>query len=175
MKTLCTILAAAALASLPLAASGQPAGNAKVWARIQELIGERFYDPQRAKRFAELKLPGAPTDEAMAKALAGLGASHTARYRPDQIDYYELADIYRFAIAGDIKRMFPPDGQVTYPGIGLIVAPRDGRLFVSESIRPAPPPRPAFRSATSCWPSMARPMPRSARSGERSAERSRLP
>ena len=46
--------------------------------------------------------------------LASLGASHTGRYTPDQLDYYELADVFRFAYRDRLRRLFPPDGEITY-------------------------------------------------------------
>jgi Peptidase family S41 len=58
--------------------------------------------------------------------LADLGVSHTGRYTSDQIDYYELLDIYRFALRDDLRRLFPPQGEVSYPGIGLIAKEIDG-------------------------------------------------
>jgi len=132
VKTLLAVVVSVAFAAMPFGASGQTATADEVWQRVQDLIGEHFYDPERAKSFGELELSKSPTDEAIAEALAGLGASHTGRFEPDQIDYYELLDIFRFAVPDDIKRLFPPDGQVTYPGIGLIAAQDAGRLFVSD-------------------------------------------
>ena len=54
--------------------------------------------------------------------LDSLHASHTGRYTPDQVDYYELADVFRFAIRRDMRRLFPPRGKVTYAGIGIASA-----------------------------------------------------
>ena len=31
-----------------------------------------------------------------------------------------------------MRRLFPPDGEVSYPGIGMIAAPGNGRWFVSD-------------------------------------------
>lgn len=58
-------------------------------------------------------------DAAVERILASLDASHTARFKQDSIAYYELADIFRFAIRKDMKRLFPPDGRASYPGIGM--------------------------------------------------------
>lgn len=71
-------------------------------------------------------------DAAIDAVIASLKASHTARLLPGTIDYFEIADIFRYAIRDDMERLFPPDGDVTYPGIGMIVLEDGGKLFVSE-------------------------------------------
>ena len=70
-------------------------------------------------------------DAAIDAVLASLQASHTARLEPDTIDYFEIADVFRYAIRDDMRRLFPPDGDVTYPGIGMIVRP-DGDSLVRQ-------------------------------------------
>jgi Peptidase family S41 len=65
----------------------------------------------------------------VSKALADLGVSHTGRYTSYQIDYYELLDIYRFALRDDLRRLFPPQGEVSHPGIGLIAKEIDGAFW----------------------------------------------
>ena len=46
-------------------------------------------------------------------------ASHTGRFKADRIAYFELADIFRGAIRNNLRRLFPPDGDVNYAGIGM--------------------------------------------------------
>jgi len=129
----------ASAADLPR--SGQP-----VFDRTVELVMEKFHDSAALDRFAEaarreMADPRSPVDAAASKArvdsaidtmLSSLGASHTARLRPDTIDYHEIADVFRHAIRNDIRRLFAPDGNVTYPGIGMIVRPVGGKLFVTD-------------------------------------------
>ncbi len=62
------------------------------------------------------------SSDAVAFVLRSLHASHTGRYTPDQVDYYELADVFRFALRRDMRRLFPPQGEVTYDGIGIASA-----------------------------------------------------
>ena len=76
--------------------------------------------------------PPPRVDAAIGTILASLKASHTGRFKPDTIDYFELADIFHRAIRNDIRRLFPPDGEVGYPGIGMIATPGNGRWFVSD-------------------------------------------
>jgi carboxyl-terminal processing protease len=64
--------------------------------------------------------------------LASLGASRTGRYSPDSIDYFELAHIFRYAIRRDLDRLFPPDGEVRYAGIGMIAKAANGLWFVTD-------------------------------------------
>ncbi|TKT79343.1 PDZ domain-containing protein [Aquamicrobium sp. LC103] len=119
----------------PILAAAQESGREAVGERIEEIVRENFYDAQRAESFA---LPDASHGDAesfhaiVAEALVGLGASHTGRYEPDEIDYHELLDIFRFAVRKDLRRLFPPDGEVSYPGIGLIAKEVGGSLFVTD-------------------------------------------
>jgi C-terminal processing protease CtpA/Prc len=61
-----------------------------------------------------------------------LGASHTVRYTQDRVDYYELADVFRGALRRDIRRLFPPEGTVTYEGIGIASRTIDDAVFVTD-------------------------------------------
>ena len=127
----------AVLVAWPLAAHAEKVDNGKVADRIEQLVGKNFYDPKRAETFdagplrAE-NLSREAFDKAAADALAGLGVSHTGRYTSDRIDYFELLDIFRFAVRNDLRRMFPPRGQVGYAGIGMMAAEIDGRRFVTD-------------------------------------------
>lgn len=127
----------AVLVAWPLAAHAEKVDNGKVADRIEQLVGKNFYDPKRAETFdaAPLRaenLSREAFDKAAADALAGLGVSHTGRYTSDRIDYFELLDIFRFAVRNDLRRMFPPRGQVGYAGIGMMAAEIDGRRFVTD-------------------------------------------
>jgi carboxyl-terminal processing protease len=107
---------------------------------IGEVVRREFYDQDALAefnaaeaRFRHPDLSGTAVSDAVTGWLATLRASHTGRYTPDQIDYYELIDIFARAVGSDtLKRLFPPEGAVTYPGIGIV--PRDigGKLFVAD-------------------------------------------
>ncbi|MCT7373722.1 S41 family peptidase [Chelativorans salis] len=121
--------------------SGQP-----VFDRIVELVMERFYDATALDRFAaavrdEIEDHEAPlragssearVDAAIDAVLASLNVSHTGRYKPDGIDYFELIDIFRFAVRDHMRRLFPPEGEASYHGIGMVAQELDGTLFVSD-------------------------------------------
>lgn len=140
----------AVLIAWPLAAHAETATKEKVADRIEELVGKNFYDPKRAEAFDAASLReavrrGADFDKAAADALAGLGVSHTGRYTPDRIDYFELVDIFRFALRNDLRRLFPPRGQVSYAGIGMISAEIEGRRFVTDVYHGGPAARAGVR------------------------------
>jgi carboxyl-terminal processing protease len=70
------------------------------------------------------------------RMLAELHASHTARYRPNDPAYYQLADIFAGSLRRQLRPLFP-DG-VQYPGIGIFTKKVDGRIFVSGIIAGLP-------------------------------------
>ncbi|HXV31267.1 MAG TPA: S41 family peptidase [Sinorhizobium sp.] len=127
--------------ALDLPRSGHP-----VFDRTVALVLDNFYDAGALDRFGvavrqEIQdedrpltagSSGARVDTAIETVLASLGVSHTDRFTADTIDYYELADIFRFAIRSDLRRLFPPDGTVHYPGIGMVTRLKDGIHFVSH-------------------------------------------
>lgn len=126
-----------------------------VFDRVVELVTERFYDTSALQGFEEavrkeVQDPDEPleassgeerVDAAIDRVLASLQASHTGRFKPDTIAYYELADIFRFALRDDMRRLFPPDGEVSYQGIGMAVEAIEGKLFVSDVYDGAPAQR----------------------------------
>ncbi len=140
--------------ALELPRSGHP-----VFDRTVELVLDNFYDASALNRFSAAvrrqmtdergslteKSSQDHVDAAVESVLASLGVSHTGRFTPDTIDYYELADIFRFAIRSDIKRLFPPDGEVHYAGIGMVTRLEDGLRFVSDVYDGAPADRAGIR------------------------------
>ncbi len=140
-----TVLVLVLLGSPVQAAEPPRSGNA-VFDKTVELVSKNFYDAKALQRFnvavaQEVNDPAQPltgtssptrVDQAIDTVLASLEASHTGRFRPGTIDYYELADVFRYGIRDDVRRLFPPDGEVSYPGIGMIARPGNGLWFVSD-------------------------------------------
>ena len=132
-----------------------PKSGHPVFDRAVELVMEHFYDPSALEHFseavrkevedAEEPLTVDSTDDRLDAAidtvLASLGVSHTGRYKPDTIAYYELADIFRYALRRDMRRLFPPDGEASYEGIGMVAEEVSGKLFVSDVYDGAPADR----------------------------------
>ena len=142
---LTTLLVVAGLAA-PAAAAEPPRSGNQVFDRAVRLVVDNFYDVKALDRFAEAvrrevedphspitaSSPDARVNEAIDTVLASLQASHTGHFKKDTIDYYEIADIFRYAIRDDMRRLFPPEGDASYPGIGMIATPGNGLWFVSD-------------------------------------------
>jgi carboxyl-terminal processing protease len=136
----------ALVAAAPATAVEPPRSGHPVFDRAVRLVVDNFHDVSALDRFAEAvrrevddprspitaTSPDTRVDAAIGTILTSLQASHTGHFTQDTIDYYELADIFRFAIRSDMRRLFPPEGEVTYPGIGMIAKPSNGLWFVSD-------------------------------------------
>jgi C-terminal processing protease CtpA/Prc len=134
------------VAVLPTPAAELPQSGNRVFDRVVRLVGNNFYDRSALDRFEdavrrEIQDPRSPVtaaspaervDTAIDAILASLQVSHTGRFRPDSIDYFELADVFRYTLRADMRRLFPPDGEAAYAGIGMIVRQGNGLGFVSE-------------------------------------------
>lgn len=140
-------LAAALLLFAP-AAHGQYANEAPgnvdaaapiraLFDEVDKIVSEHFYAPAALPKFRSVlnarKATAQTTQDAdagIAQALRSLAASHTARYTPDRIEYYELLDI--FQTQGFKKTNALHDGHIAYAGIGMAAREIDGRTFVSH-------------------------------------------
>jgi carboxyl-terminal processing protease len=139
MRRLSCLTAAIFALATPLALAAEPpvSGHA-VFDRAVKLVWENFYDESALGNFGEdvraaIEDPAAPInaqapeariDEAIDTLLASLDASHMGRYTPD--------DVFRYAVRRDLRRLFPPEGEVTYAGVGLVARRIDGKQFVSD-------------------------------------------
>ena len=127
-----------------LAAETTPVPGKRVFDRTVEIVNKEFYRPQELGAFnqgareilaAMDNLAGvdkATFDATIATLLASLKTSHTARYTPDRVDYFELMDVFRYGVRNELRRLFPPDGEIKYEGVGMATRRVDGRLFVSD-------------------------------------------
>jgi carboxyl-terminal processing protease len=79
----------------------------------------------------------------IAAALRALNVSHTARFTPDQIEYFELLDI--FQTHGHRATPAIHDGHIAYEGIGMVARPVEGRLFVAYVYDGGPAAKAALR------------------------------
>jgi C-terminal processing protease CtpA/Prc len=133
-------LAGAAAPSPSVAEVGLKPGVAP--AAIMDGIGATvrrdFYDPEGLgefntgeARFRAAAQSGPGIAEAAAAWLATLKATHTGRFTPDTIDYYELSEVFHRGLGRRRFELFPPEGVVTYPGIGMVPRTLDGKLFVA--------------------------------------------
>lgn len=145
MNTLWKTPAIAILASLVLADTGTAQtltpDDRAVFDRTVEIVNNAFYRPDELAAFnqAAKKILGDPVgsreavsvDGAIDTLLNGLNTSHTARYTPDQVEYFELLDVFRFNYRRALGRMFR-DGEIAYDGVGMATVRIDGKVFVSD-------------------------------------------
>ncbi len=145
MKHRTTAFAGALLLLSPLLGapgSAQPLLNptvppTEVMDEIGAIVRKEFFDPQRLSAFdaAESRLKEAAARGQLAEAsrdwLETLGATHTGRFTPDGIDYYELSEVFHRGIRNR-HELFPPGGVVTYPGIGMVARPIEGKFFAEH-------------------------------------------
>ncbi|MEJ0096873.1 MAG: S41 family peptidase [Bauldia sp.] len=116
-----------------------PSGNAVIDRTVQ-IVDQNFYSQAALPAFHDAVKAvvagagGQPlvTADAESRILASLGASHTGRYTPDQLDYYELADVFRYALHDNIRTLFPPDGKIAYDGIGIASKEIGGARFITD-------------------------------------------
>ncbi len=111
-----------------------------VFDEILQRVRQHFYDPTlhnlnwTALEEKYRPLAAAASDEARSAVfnnmLAELTASHTGHYTPADPAYYQLLDIFSGALRRELRRVFP-DGQVTYPGIGMFTQRLGEKTFIN--------------------------------------------
>src|SRR4051812_7988125 len=101
-------LLVAVVAAAPAVALEAPRSGHPVFDRTVQLVMDKFHDVSALDRFTETvrreiddprapinaATPDARIDAAIVSILASLQASHTGRFKPDTIDYFELADVF---------------------------------------------------------------------------------
>jgi carboxyl-terminal processing protease len=151
------LAATAALGVWPARAENSPVSDAAradadvaAFDEVWETVRDRFYDPRlhgldwqaiRA-RYRPQAVSARSREETAAVINAMLGelrTSHTHYYTPDDPAYYQLADIFIYALSHrGLQRVFPT-GDVTYPGIGIFTQVDDqGRTFITGVVEDAP-------------------------------------
>jgi C-terminal processing protease CtpA/Prc len=123
----------------PAGAEVPKSGNNVVDAAVA-LVDKNLYSPAALPAFhdaaaALVRDAGGgrlATTAAIDALIASLHASHSGRYTPDQVDYYDLSDVFRFSIRDLARRLYPPRGEVVYEGIGIASKVIDGKRFVTD-------------------------------------------
>ena len=126
----------------PALAEAPPATGNAVIDRTVAIVEEDFYSAAKLPAFraaldalverGHTSSEPLVLDDAVDGLLASLGVSHTARITAGTVDYYELSDVFRYSIRRDLRRLYPPDGEVAYDGIGIASRLIDGRRFVTD-------------------------------------------
>jgi carboxyl-terminal processing protease len=114
----------------------QPATPSALLDQARKIASEHFYNPAGLQPFVDALQGGRETAQTVAEAgalisqaLRALKVSHTARYTPDQIEYYELLDILRPRGFEDAPVFH--DRDIAYEGVGMVARPLEGRTFVT--------------------------------------------
>lgn len=126
-------------------ASSSPPGD--LARSVIEIVRKDFYNPRELTEFEALvkrQAPRAvaapntatpPEEDASGKIdalLTSLHCSHTRRYTPDQLEYYEALDTYgRVTMSRRIEELFPKTKAVSYAGIGVATRQANGQSFVA--------------------------------------------
>jgi carboxyl-terminal processing protease len=119
----------------------QTSANLGVFEEVWRTVHEHFYDPTfhgldwvAVGAKYRLLAPAAGSDVERSavfnRMLSELAASHTGYYTASDPAYYQLLDIFSGALRQPLRRLFP-DGQVSYPGIGIFTKSLDGKTFIS--------------------------------------------
>ena len=139
----CLALASATAGPSLFAAQTQPqevtAANVKAFDEAWQEVRESFYDPKFkgldwnavGRKYRSLAAePQADVARIINDMLAQLHASHTGYYTPDEIAYYDLADIFSHGLRRELEKHFAK-GEVAYHGVGMFTRVIDGRHFIS--------------------------------------------
>jgi carboxyl-terminal processing protease len=129
---------------LPPTAAVQPQqtmAHLGVFEEVWRTVYEHYYDPtfhgldwtavgEKYRPLAAAAGSEAERSVVFNRMLSELGASHTGHYTASDPAYYQLLDIFSGALRHPLRRLFP-DGQVSYPGIGIFTKSLDGKTFIS--------------------------------------------
>ncbi|SDB08033.1 S41 family peptidase [Bauldia litoralis] len=135
---------ALALAATPAVAETAARSGNPIFDRATDLVEENFYAKEKLPAFRDAvavmiaNVPdvgaGDPAvlGDAIDFVLASLDVSHTGRFAPEELAYYELVDVFRYGLRERIRQIFPPDGDVTYAGIGIASVADGDRVFITD-------------------------------------------
>jgi carboxyl-terminal processing protease len=107
--------------------------NSKMIEEINRILIEHFYKKISAENFFEEKnIDRSSIHDFINERLRSLSSSHTALFTKDTIDYYELLAIYApTGIQKQLDVLYPPNGVVTYPGIGIVPRIFESKTFIA--------------------------------------------
>jgi carboxyl-terminal processing protease len=113
----------------------------EVFDEVWRLVRDKFYDRnlkgldwdaigKKHRGQYAVATTDAQRSAAINAMLTELAASHTRHYTRDQTAYYELADIFSYALRRDLPKYFSGK-TIHYPGIGIFTKEIDGKTFIS--------------------------------------------
>jgi carboxyl-terminal processing protease len=127
---------------------GRQAANLAVFEEVWQTVRDRFYDPMFrgldwiavGERYRPLAAAATSDDERSAvikRMLSELAVSHTGYYTSADPAYYQLLDIFSGGLQRSLRQFFP-DGQVSYPGIGVFTRHLGGKTFIAGVLEGLP-------------------------------------
>ncbi|MDR1869145.1 MAG: hypothetical protein LBQ82_04065 [Treponema sp.] len=107
-----------------------------IFDEIRTLMAENYFNQSQLPAFnvgleAIENNPNINLSEELNRLFDSLQVSHIGFYTPDDLDYYELLGTFSPIFTDKLKTMFPPDGIVKYPGIGIATRLINGRYYVA--------------------------------------------
>ena len=147
-------LSIASQAPLPPAEGIRAETTLAVFDEIWQHVRDHFYDPTLrhlnwtaiGEKYRPLAVAAADEERSAVfnRMLAELAASHTGHYTPADPAYYQLLDIFSGALRRELRRLFP-EGQVTYPGIGIFTQRLGDKNFISGLLDGSPAAKAGLR------------------------------
>ncbi len=153
MGTAALIAGACAAGSGGRDARGAAADSNRLIEQAHALVADRFYSPARLEKMAWPSRLGealvaaeraeraglaerAAAAGAIREMLALLEASHTALYKREQREWFDVLDIFAGspALKEDVKRLFPPEGAVMAPSVGLVIEHVEGEGWFAREV-----------------------------------------
>jgi carboxyl-terminal processing protease len=127
--------------ALPSGRNQQTGVHLEVFEEVWRTVHAHFYDPtfhgldwtaigERYRPLAAVAETEAERSAIISRMLSELGASHTGYFTTTEPAYYQLLDIFSGSLRHPLRRFFP-DGQVSYPGIGVFTRSIDDQTFIS--------------------------------------------
>jgi carboxyl-terminal processing protease len=120
-----------------------PVSDNQIFPEVVKCLARHFYRPELLERLEVSRATAMPAASSISDALARLGSSHTIRLTPDQTAYYEVLAIYAPAVSArkKLRELFPPEGRITYEGIGIRTTSLEGKIFVTAIYHSGPAER----------------------------------
>jgi carboxyl-terminal processing protease len=117
------------------------AADLAVFEEVWRTVRDHFYDPtfrgldwaavrEKYRPLAAAAASDAERSAVINRMLSELASSHTWHYTASDPAYFQLLDIFSGVLRQPLRRLFP-DGQVTYPGLGMFTRQLDGKSFIA--------------------------------------------
>jgi len=145
---ICLLFIGSSAYGQPSKAISQTTSSVELFEEVWQLCLGHFYSPtQPLPDWIALRAKYRPKVEKASSLeessaiinlmLSQLRTSHTYLYTPNDWEYYDLLDLFRYAFEQRVKELFP-DGKITYPNIGIFTVNIQGKTFVEAVLDGGP-------------------------------------